>query len=179
VTNFGHGLSLVLLYIPWYFFDNRKSRVLMKNERTYVGGLMVSVAGVVALSFLVNDANPLLIAGVFLAGAVGGASLSGMMNLASPDRSRTKEKTRSSNRSSNSSSNRSSNKKVTGEVKWFRGSKGFGFIVPDAGGSECFVHRSAIEGGGSLSQGDRVEYELTTDAKGREAAEAVVKLSKK
>ena len=137
----------------------------MKKERTYVGGLMVSVAGVVALSFLNNDVNPLVIAGVFLAGAVGGGSLAGMMALASPDRSRTREKKEKSLR-------------VTGEVKWFRGSKGFGFIVPDAGGAECFVHRSAIQGGGSLSQGDRVEYELTIDAKGREAAEAVVKLPK-
>lgn len=136
----------------------------MKKERTYVGGVMVSVLAVVALSFLYKELNPLLIVAVFVTGALGGASFASMMALASPERKSIRDTKQST--------------RITGEVKWFRGSKGFGFIVPDGGGTECFVHRSAIEGGGSLSQGDRVEYEVTTDAKGREAADAVVKLSK-
>lgn len=126
---------------------------------------MVSVTAAVALSFLYKEVNPLLIAVVFFAGALGGASFARMLGLASPDRDSIKNTKQSA--------------RIKGEVKWFRGSKGFGFIVPDGGGVECFVHRSAIEGGGSLSQGDRVEYEVTTDAKGREAADAVVKLDKR
>lgn len=131
-----------------------------------MGGLLLSVAAAVALSFLNSGVNPLLIAAVFFVGAIAGACLSGMMVLASPDPARIKPEPPGSS-------------KVTGEVKWFRGSKGFGFIVPDGGGPECFVHRSAIQDGGSLSQGDRVEYNVTEDAKGRVAAESVVKLSKK
>lgn len=59
----------------------------------------------------------------------------------------------------------------TGTVERFMDEKGFGFIKPDSGGKDVFVHHSAIEGTGfkSLSQGDRVEYDLVNDPKGPRA----------
>jgi cold shock CspA family protein len=64
--------------------------------------------------------------------------------------------------------------RVTGKVKWFDDTKGFGFITPDDGKKDCFVHRSAIEGGRSLPEGKRVEFSVVTDENGREAAADVV-----
>jgi len=56
---------------------------------------------------------------------------------------------------------------MTGTVKWFNGVKGFGFIQPDDGGNDVFVHISAVEraGMGSLSEGQKVAYELEKDRK--------------
>ncbi len=53
----------------------------------------------------------------------------------------------------------------TGTVKWFNATKGFGFIQPEDGGSDVFVHISAVERAGlrSLSEGQRVSYELVAD----------------
>lgn len=56
----------------------------------------------------------------------------------------------------------------TGKVKWFNDSKGFGFITPDEGGDDLFVHHSEIvsEGYASLSEGQAVEYEVGEGRKG-------------
>ncbi len=59
-----------------------------------------------------------------------------------------------------------------GIVKWFNDAKGFGFITPEDGEKDCFVHYSAIQGSGfrSLVEGDRVEYDQVDGAKGPAAA---------
>jgi CspA family cold shock protein len=66
--------------------------------------------------------------------------------------------------------------RTTGQVKWFDDTKGFGFITPDDGNRDCFVHRSAIKGGRSLPEGKRVEFHVVTDERGREAASDVVEI---
>ena len=64
-----------------------------------------------------------------------------------------------------------------GTVKWFNDSKGFGFITPDEGEKECFVHYSAIQGEGfkSFAEGDRVQFEVGEGPKGP-VAENVTRL---
>jgi CspA family cold shock protein len=63
---------------------------------------------------------------------------------------------------------------TTGTVKWFNATKGFGFIQPDNGGKDAFVHIRAIEraGLGTLNEGQKVEYELVTDRRsGKQSAD--------
>jgi CspA family cold shock protein len=67
--------------------------------------------------------------------------------------------------------------RTLGTVKWFNDQKGFGFITPEGGGKDCFVHHSAIkaEGFRTLAEGDRVEFEVVQGTKGP-AAENVTKV---
>jgi CspA family cold shock protein len=60
---------------------------------------------------------------------------------------------------------------ATGTVKWFNGQKGFGFIQPDGGGKDVFVHISAVEKAGlsGLNEGDKVSYDIVSD-RGKESA---------
>ncbi|SCA57720.1 DNA-binding transcriptional repressor [Candidatus Terasakiella magnetica] len=59
-----------------------------------------------------------------------------------------------------------------GNVKWFNPTKGFGFIEPEDGGQDAFVHISAVERAGlsSLNEGQKVEYELETGRNGKSSA---------
>ncbi|MBM3353610.1 MAG: cold-shock protein [Betaproteobacteria bacterium] len=59
----------------------------------------------------------------------------------------------------------------TGTVKWFNDAKGFGFITPDDGGKDLFVHFSAIQGSGfkTLKENDKVQYDVGQGAKGPNA----------
>jgi cold shock protein len=62
---------------------------------------------------------------------------------------------------------------ATGVVKWFNGQKGYGFIAPDDGGSDVFVHVSAVERAGlpGLRDGQKISYDVETDPrKGKPAA---------
>jgi CspA family cold shock protein len=65
---------------------------------------------------------------------------------------------------------------ATGTVKWFNDAKGYGFIAPDEGTKDLFVHFSNIAGEGfkSLSEGSRVEYEAREGTKGPEATNVVM-----
>ena len=66
--------------------------------------------------------------------------------------------------------------RLTGRVKWFNSQKGYGFIVPDNGGKELFVHFSAIESAGykTLKEGQRVEFEIEQSDKGDKAVNVKV-----
>ena len=68
---------------------------------------------------------------------------------------------------------------ITGTVKWFNDSKGFGFVTRDDGEKDVFVHHSSIQDGGggfkSLAEGERVEFDVVQGDKGPRA-ESVVKL---
>ena len=65
---------------------------------------------------------------------------------------------------------------ATGTVKWFSQSKGFGFIQPDGGGEDLFIHYSNIAGGGfrNLEEGQKVEFEPQPGRKGMEATNVSV-----
>jgi len=61
---------------------------------------------------------------------------------------------------------------ANGTVKWFNSSKGFGFIKPDSGGDDVFVHVSAVEAAGltGLSDDQAISYEMVEDRRGRSSA---------
>lgn len=61
---------------------------------------------------------------------------------------------------------------ATGTVKWFNGTKGYGFIAPDNGGNDVFVHISAVEQAGlsGLNDNQKVSFELETGNNGKESA---------
>lgn len=67
---------------------------------------------------------------------------------------------------------------IKGTVKWFNPVKGFGFISPDDGSKDAFVHISAVEQAGltTLNEGQKVEYELVPREDGKSSAEKLVVL---
>jgi CspA family cold shock protein len=69
--------------------------------------------------------------------------------------------------------------KTTGTVKWFNEAKGFGFITPEGGAKDCFVHHTAIQGQGfrTLAEGEKVEFEIVQGQKGP-AAQNVVRAAR-
>lgn len=68
-------------------------------------------------------------------------------------------------------SERTTMERINGKVKWFNDAKGFGFITPDKGGKDIFVHYSAIQGDGykSLAEGDAVTFGVVQGQKGPQA----------
>jgi cold shock protein len=67
---------------------------------------------------------------------------------------------------------------TTGTVKWFNATKGYGFILPDDGGKDVFVHISAVErsGLGPLKDGQKISFEITADKRTGKAVAAELKL---
>ena len=65
--------------------------------------------------------------------------------------------------------------RIQGRIKWFNESKGFGFIEPDEGGQDVFVHYSSISENGfkTLREGERVSFEVTQGTKGPQASNVV------
>jgi CspA family cold shock protein len=65
---------------------------------------------------------------------------------------------------------------ATGTVKWFNATKGFGFIAPDGGGKDVFVHVSAVQRAGlrTLNEGQKVAYDMSSGRDGRVSAENLV-----
>jgi CspA family cold shock protein len=65
--------------------------------------------------------------------------------------------------------------RTRGTVKWFNDSKGFGFITPENGTKDCFVHHSAIQATGfrTLAEGDVVEFDILDEPKGPKAQNVV------
>jgi CspA family cold shock protein len=65
---------------------------------------------------------------------------------------------------------------ATGSVKWFDDAKGYGFITPDEGGKDLFVHHSNVSGSGfkSLAEGAKVEFEAAEGQKGPEARNVAI-----
>ena len=66
-----------------------------------------------------------------------------------------------------------------GTVKWFNSTKGFGFIQPDQGGQDVFVHISAVERAGlnGLNEGDKISYEIVADKRsGKSSADSLKKV---
>lgn len=161
----------------------------MSRKTRTIGLLLIflALAAVGAIRLLPDASILFLLLGFF--GAFGAGVILGVMMVPRPTRIQRKAPERPAARGSKrrspprngragggkkTASRNKSNKsnggpRVTGTVKWFSDRKGFGFITPEAGGDDCFVHRSALKGG-SVAEGKLVEFQIIDDDKGRRAA---------
>lgn len=157
-------------------FKNPVFRIVMLVVAVLVAGVVWrSMAGVVGWVELVL---------LFVSGVVVGLSVSGLSrrrlsvspvsSRTAPDRGRDRSRTVDRDKSRRRRGQGKRQIKTTGKVKWFDETKGFGFITLDDGEKDCFVHRSAIQAGNSLAEGKRVEFNVITDDRGRQAAANVV-----
>ncbi len=159
------------------------------KQLTIAMAFVITVAlGVLTAVSMAGQAGLVGIVVLFLAGlgaGVTGKTVIDNVRRLSPDAGLVKVKStppmansqsrgRSRNEGGRQRAGRKKSARVTGKVKWFDDTKGFGFITPDDGKKDCFVHRSAIEGGRSLPEGKRVEFTVVTEENGREAAADVV-----
>lgn len=151
-------------------------RIVMLVVAALVAGVVWrSMAGVVGWVELVL---------LFVSGVVVGLSVSGLRrrrpsvspasSRTAPDRGRDRSRTVDRDKGRRRRGQGKRQVKTTGKVKWFDETKGFGFITLDDGEKDCFVHRSAIQAGNSLAEGKRVEFNVITDDRGRQAAANVV-----
>lgn len=157
-------------------FKNPVFRIVMLVVAVLVAGVVWrSMAGVVGWVELVL---------LFVSGVVVGLSVSGLSrrrlsvspvsSRTAPDRGRDRSRTVDRDKGRRRRGQGKRQIKTTGKVKWFDETKGFGFITLDDGEKDCFVHRSAIQAGNSLAEGKRVEFNVITDDRGRQAAANVV-----
>ena len=157
-------------------FKNPVFRIVMLVVAVLVAGVVWrSMAGVVGWVELVL---------LFVSGVVVGLSVSGLSrrrlsvspvsSRTAPDRGRDRSRTVDRDKGRRRRGQGKRQIKTTGKVKWFDETKGFGFITLDDGEKDCFLHRSAIQAGNSLAEGKRVEFNVITDDRGRQAAANVV-----
>ena len=158
------------------------------NRKQLLAAMALAAAGGLAFltwASIVERVGVVSVGMVFAVGLVAGVSLKtlfessgasrtepGLVKVKPSQKDRDRDRGRPGRRRQRSG--RSKPTTTTGAVKWFDETKGFGFITPDDGSKDCFVHRSAIKNGRSLSEGSRVEFRVVTDDKGREAAADVV-----
>ncbi len=164
------------------------------NKKQLLAAIVLAAAAVLAFltwASIVESVGVVNVAMVFAVGLVAGVSLKTLFESSTASRpkpalgrvkptqsapapgDRDRDRGRTGRRRQRSDRSKQATTSV-GEVKWFDETKGFGFITPDDGSKDCFVHRSAIKNGRSLSEGSRVEFRRVTDDKGREAAADVV-----
>ena len=164
----------------------------MINKRILYAGMLVAALAVgVPTALSLAEGGRLAAAAVlFFSGVGGGVALTGFLGSKPAARDiglvRRKPEQPTGRRRQQSGGQRSRGRgrdrpkktatMLQGKVKWFDETKGFGFITPDDGQEDCFVHRSAVPGGKPLAEGGRVEFHIVTDDKGRKAAAEVSRL---
>lgn len=160
---------------------------MTRKQIFFTAILVVAVlVGLLTAGSMAGAVGTAPIAILFFAGVGVGMSMRGLrgrrsaigLATASPatEPRRERSRTKSRNRGHEQAQGGKKKARATGVVKWFDDTKGFGFITPDNGDKDCFVHRSAIEGSNSVAEGKRVEFHVVTDERGRQAAANVVKI---
>ena len=160
---------------------------MTKRQTSFAVVLSVALLAAAFSAVAMADTSPLInIVVLFFSGVVAGISIRGLrrprgklglVGIASEsgrEPRRGRSRTAGRERTRGQRQPRKARSHATGKIKWFDETKGFGFITLDNGDKDCFVHRSAIQGGDSLAEGKRVEFSIVTDEKGRQAASNVV-----